>query len=94
MGLSLKHQLRVAVAQMAREATFNPHHRVHRHLRRATLIIGALGFRRLPFHAELVERLMRHTGEAIAAIQHDGISDRRLLDQGRCHFALVVEWAS
>src|SRR3954447_13882157 len=55
---------------MSREAAFDPHDRIHRHLRRAALIIRAFGFGRLPFNAELVERLTRHAGKAVAAIEH------------------------
>src|ERR1700677_1750056 len=55
---------------MTREAALDPDHRVHWHLRRATLIIRAFGFGWLPFYAELVERLTNHTGKTVATIKH------------------------
>src|SRR5260221_3708188 len=70
VGLSLKHKLRISVTEMAREAALHSYDRVDRHLRRATLVVGAFGFRRLPFNAELVERLACDTGETLGTMQH------------------------
>src|SRR5258707_354096 len=70
VGLSLKDKLRISVAEMAREAALHSYDRVDRHLRRTTLVVGAFGFRRLPFNAELVERLACDTGEALGTVQH------------------------
>src|SRR3979411_1571595 len=57
VGLSFKNQFRIGIEEIASEEALHAHHRIDRHLRRAAFIIGALGFRRLPLHAELVERL-------------------------------------
>src|SRR5262249_26982874 len=66
---SLKHELRISIAELTREPSLHPHCRVDRHLRRAPIVVGALGFSRFPFYAKLVERLARRTGKAIRAIK-------------------------
>jgi hypothetical protein len=69
VGSPLKHELRITVAQPARETSPHPHDRVNRHLRRAAFVVGALGFGRFPLHAELVQRLARGAGETVRAIE-------------------------
>jgi hypothetical protein len=59
VGSVLKHELRIAIAELTRETPPHPHRRIDRHLRRAAFVVGALGLGRLPFDAELVERLAR-----------------------------------
>src|SRR5271157_2086223 len=67
---SLKPQLRILIAQTTHETALDAHGRIDRHLRRAAFVIGPLKFRRLPFDAELVERLARRVDESAARRQH------------------------
>ena len=50
---SLKLELRVLVGEATGESALHAHGRIDRHLCRTALVVGALDFRRLPFHAEL-----------------------------------------
>src|SRR6516225_6348825 len=70
VGLSLKCQLRIAVAKVPRKAALHADNWIDGNLRGPAFFVGALGFRQFPFHAQLVERLSRRTNEAISGSQH------------------------
>ena len=68
-GLSLKHQLQVAVTEPPRETSLHPHHRIDRHLSGAAFVVGAFRIGRFPGDSQLGERLPGGAEESIRAVE-------------------------
>jgi hypothetical protein len=68
-GLSLKHQLQVAVTEPPRETSLHPHHRIDWHLSGAAFVVGAFRIGRFPGDSQLGERLPGGAEESVRAVE-------------------------